>query len=45
MIINYRQIYCKVFYKMLNGRYTDKDKRRFELLCSWLMMEDRINEG
>ena len=45
MIINYRQIYCKVFYKMINGSYSDKDKKRFELLCSWLMMEERTNEG
>ena len=45
MIINYRQIYCKVFYKILSGSYSDKDKKRFELLCSWLMMGDRTNEG
>ena len=45
MIINYRQIYCKVFYKILKGRYTDKDKRRFDILCSWLMMENKIYEG
>ena len=42
MIINYRQIYCKVFYKMLKGRYTDKDKRRFDILCNGLMMEEKI---
>lgn len=45
MIINYRQIYCKVFYRMLSGMYTDKDKRRFDILCSWLMMEGNKNES
>lgn len=44
MLIKYSKIYYEVFLKILSGRYTEKDKRKFDLLCSWLMMESEKNE-
>lgn len=44
MIINYSKVYYEVFLKVLDGRYTEKDKRKFDKLVEWLTMESGNNE-
>lgn len=39
MVIKYSKIYYKVYLKILNGYYSTKDKKKFDLLCKWLMVE------
>ena len=45
MVVGYKKVYTKLYYKVLNGRCTENDRRKLYILFNWLMMEDKINEG
>ena len=44
MIIKYSKVYYDVFLKVMDGRYTAKDKRKFDKLVQWLIVESE-NSG
>ena len=42
MIIKYSKVYYDVFLKVMNGRYTAKDKRKFDKLVQWLVVDSEV---
>ena len=42
MIIKYSKVYYNVFLKVMDGRYTAKDKRKFDKLVQWLIVDSEV---